>query len=385
MADDLKGLNVISFTTGHPCTDGRIYYKEAKSIASFGASLTILAPNIAAPPRQPRGENIKFKLFDIKKGLKNRLLFGHRIYRALEETPGDIIHCHEPDALFWALLLKKKRPSLKIIFDSHEMWGADLAKRLPPPFWESSQKGYELLESSMIKECAGAFGASIAITNYLGHYLPHNNLATIFNVPTKAAFPELKPAKLSEPIILVHEGSLSFNRGLKNMARAVNELSQKFNVQLKIVGDVFGAEKVWLENYIKEHKLQDVIVRTGWLPYEKVGAELASGHIGLNCHEYNPLNAIAAPNKCFNYMYYGLAQVAPYFPKSHYAILAKEGALLAFKPDDFSALLGALKKYLTDYAFLEETRKTALTLSKSKYRWEQMEKPLLEVYLNALS
>ena len=99
MADELKGLKVISFTVGHPCTDGRIYYKEAKSIAGFGASLTILAPNIAAPPRQPRGENIKFKLFDIKKGLKNRLLFGHRIYRALEETPGDIIHCHEPDAL----------------------------------------------------------------------------------------------------------------------------------------------------------------------------------------------------------------------------------------------------------------------------------------------
>jgi glycosyltransferase involved in cell wall biosynthesis len=384
MADDLKGLNVISFTTGHPCSDGRIYYKEAKTLAKFGASVTVLAPNIAKIPEQPLGENVTFKLFDIKKGLKNRFIHGHKIYRSLLNTDGDLIHCHEPDGLFWALLIKRKRPNLKIIFDSHEMWGADLAKRLPPMLWNSSQKGYELFESNMIRECDGAFGASLAISNYLSHHLPHNNLATIFNVPTKVAFPELEPAKLQEPIILLHEGSLSFNRGLKNMAMAVNELKNDYNIKLKIVGDVFGEEKAWLEKYIKNHKLENIIQRTGWLPYEKVGPEIASGHIGLNCHEYNPLNAIAAPNKCFNYMYYGLAQVAPDFPKSHYAILAKEGALESFKADNYKSMLEAIKKYLNNYSLLEKARQTALKLSKEKYRWEHMEKPLLDVYRHAL-
>ena len=196
--------------------------------------------------------------------------------------------------------------------------------------------------------------------------------------------PRPTPEQIFEKLDADHDGSLTFERGLRPMAEAVRILSAKHRVVLKIVGDVFGAEKAWLESFIAKHRLEQVVVRTGWLPYEAVGKAISTCHIGLIWFLPSPNHRIAAPNKCFNYLLYGLPVVAPGFPQSHFAVLEREGCARLMDPTSPEACAEALSKMIADRAGTEGMAARSRALSREKYRWEHMEPVLLDLYRRVL-
>ncbi len=64
------------------------------------------------------------------------------------------------------------------------------------------------------------------------------------------------------------------------MVAAINCLRDK--VRLRIVGDVFGEERRWLNKEIEAKKLDNSITITGWLPYEKINETIKECHVGFN-------------------------------------------------------------------------------------------------------
>ncbi len=382
--NELAGLKVAMFTTGHSCLDDRIYYKEAKSLEKFGANVNIIYPKNSSSKEPPADESISFSPYPLAKGVKNRLLFGHKIFKHLMDFSFDIIHCHEPDALYLALLAKRERPKTKVIYDSHEMWGATFATHFKKPCWKVAEYLFDRGEILGLCHVDGAIGAALPISEYFKKYIK-KPVVTIFNVPTSSVFPPLEPAPLTgDKFILVHDGHLTFDRGVKTIATAVHLLASEYDISLKIVGDAFGPPGAWLNNFIARYNLENIITKTGWLPYEEVGQAIASGHIGLSGLTRNPNLNICAPNKCFNYMYYGLAQVGPFLPRSHYKILADEGCALLYEPDNPEDLAKAIKRYLDDKTLLKAQRQQAFTLARQKYCWEQMEPLLLKFYQEVL-
>lgn len=378
----MKGLKVCLATSGHNATDDRIFYKEARSLAKAGADVILLCAQGKKPPDRPDG--VRILNYDGGGRLKDRMLTIGRLEWAVTDLKCDVVHCHEPDSLIAALRVKKKT-GINVIFDSHEMWAGSLAGRYPRPFWPAVAAAYRVFERRWVAGCDAAIGASHAITDCLAESLGPERTATILNVPAVDVFGECAPAPWGDATMICHEGHLTFARGLKTMVRAVRRVSERDAVVLKIVGDVYNREQEWLEAYIGKHGLQDTIVRTGWLPYREVGQAIAPCQIGIIGFQPHPNHWIAAPNKCFNYLLYGLPVIGPDFPQSHFAILAREGCAVLANPVSPDSYAAAITRMIADRAATNRMADVARRLSRKKYRWEHMEPVLFDLYRRVVS
>ena len=379
---NLAGIRVCMATSGHAPDDDRIFFKEARTLAKAGADVVVLCARNQPVPAATDG--VRFARYDGGGGLKSRLFTIGRLAAALGEQSCDVIHCHEPDGLVAALRVKR-RLGTKVIFDSHELWAGVAAVRFPRPWWPLVMAAYRHFERRWVAQCDAAIGASQAITDYLASILGAERVATLLNVPVAEIFGEGAARSWGEETVLCHDGSLTFVRGLKTMAEAARILSARHRIVFKIVGDVFGDEREWLEDFVARHHLEQVIVRTGWLPYAEVGRAIASGHIGLVAFLPNPNHRIAAPNKCFNYLLYGLPVVGPDFPQSHFAVLAREGCAVLADPASPEAFAAAVEGLITRRAETLRMSAVARELSATKYGWRHMEPVLLDLYQRVLA
>lgn len=368
-------------TSAHPADDDRIFFKEARTLVRAGADVVVLCSHSKKPPIKTDG--VRFVRYDGGAQLKERALSIGKLAHAIAEQRCDVVHCHEPDALIAALRVKRQN-GVKVIFDSHELWSGVFGERFPKPCRPTVSAVYRFLERRWVAQCDAAIGASYAISEYLSSILCQKNVETILNVPVVDIFGEYENNEWAEETILCHDGSLTFLRGLRTMAEAVRILSERHRVVLKIVGDVFGEEKRWLDAFVAQHHLEDVIVRTGWLPYEEVGKAIAPCHIGLICFLPSPNHEIAAPNKCFNYLLYGMPIIGPDFPQSHFAIFNREGCGLLADPTSPHEYADAISEMITDRSQTVKMGGMARKLSKEKYRWEHMEPILINLYRRVL-
>ncbi len=375
--NDLSGIRICLATSGHEADDDRVFFKEARSLVRAGAEVTLLCAQGKKLPAQADG--VRFAQYPGGGGLKERLRTVGRLEAALAEQACDAIHCHEPDSLVAALRVKRRR-GVKVVFDSHECWAGVAAARFPRPLWPAAMAAYRACERRWIDQCDAAFGASLAISEDLAAVLGPERVATLLNVPAADVFGAGAAKAAGPETILCHDGTLTFARGLKVMAEAVRLAAQEHRVVWKIVGDVFGAEKAWLEAFVAKHGLERTIVRTGWLPYAEVGRAIAPCHVGLIGFLPSPNHEIAAPNKCFNYLLYGIPIVGPDFPRSHFAVLAREGCALLADSTSPEAYAAAIGRMIADQDGAARMAAAARRLSETKYRWEHMEPILCDAY-----
>jgi glycosyltransferase involved in cell wall biosynthesis len=364
-------------TSSHPADDDRIFFKEARSLVKAGAHVLLLCGEGKRPPQETFG--VRFASYYGGRKLLGRALTIRRLEEAIAERQCDIVHCHEADSLIAALRVKQ-RFGVRVIFDSHELWAGVMAERFPPAFRKLVGAVYGGFEQRWVAACDAAIGASNGISEHLSSMLGPERVATILNVPVVEVFGEQGDRAWGEETILCHDGCLTFERGLKTMAKAVRLLATRHKVKLKIVGDVFGEERRWLDSFVAKHHLERNIVKTGWLPYEDVGRAIAPCHIGLVCFLPSANHRIAAPNKCFNYLLYGLPVVGPDYPESHFATLKREGCAVLTDPTSPEVYAEAISKMILDRESTEKMAGISRMLSRSKYRWEHMEPVLFSLY-----
>ncbi len=378
----LAGLRVCLATSSHRPNDDRIYFKEARSLARAGADVVVVYPEGKGEP--PADDAVRFSSFQSTGTLRSRVTALQWLEAALRASRFDVIHCHEPDALVAALRVRKETGA-KVIFDSHEMWGAVLAGRLPRPLWGMAERAFKLLERRWLARCDAAIGASWAISEYLTSVLPPDRVVTILNVPVVDVFGEGGEKVWGDETILCHDGHLTFDRGLKTMAEAVRLLAGRHKVRFRIVGDVFGREREWLESFIQRHGLGGVIERTGWLPYNEVGKALAPCHIGLVALQRTPNNIVTSSNKVFNYLLYGIPFVGPEFRLSKQKLAREDRCGVLADSSSPRAYAAAIERLIQDRDGTKAMAQRALQASRQRYRWEHMEPVLLGLYDRVLT
>jgi glycosyltransferase involved in cell wall biosynthesis len=378
----LAGLRVAMATTGHKPLDDRIFFKEARSLAKAGAEVVLIHSDAFEPPDERDG--VVFQPYSGGGSLRRRLRTATVLARVLSQGRFDVVHCHEPDGL-WAALEARRRSPCRVIFDSHEMWGAVFAGRMPQRAWPTLEAAFGLVERRQVAQCDAAIGASWAITEHLTGILGAQNVVNILNVPVAEVFGATTEAKPSQPPLLVcHDGTLGFDRGLKTMAEALLLVSRDHPVRFRIVGDVFGAERTWLEHYSATHGLDTIIERTGWLPYHEVGAALAPCHVGLSALQYTPNNIVTSSNKVFNYLLYGMPFIGPTFRLSKQRMVRDDSCGLLADSSDPQSFAGALRSLIEDPGLYKQLAANAAEASRTKYRWEHMEPVLFDLYARVL-
>ncbi len=371
----LLPLTVCLLTSGHRPDDDRIYFKEGRSIAKRYRSVVITT---AFPDKVPADESrIRFIPFPRREGYRHRLATVRALVEAGVALKPDIIICHEPESLAAAVRIKAKT-GCTVIFDSHEMYSASIAERLPKALWDVTEFIARTIEKRYIARCDGAIGASWAISEYLASVIGATRVTTLLNVPASDVFGEQTRSEWGQETIFCHDGHLGFERGLKVMAEAIRIVSRTYPARLKIVGDVFGEERAWLDAFVAEHHLESVITRTGWLPYREVGRQIAECHVGLVCFQKSPNTIVTSSNKVFNYLFCGLPFIGPDYRLSAKQLVQEERCGILADTSDPVKYAEAMM-YMIEHR--EETKimaERALHASRTRFRWHHMEKELLE-------
>lgn len=99
-------------------------------------------------------------------------------------------------------------------------------------------------------------------------YLPNWNDDAISDVENS----KLKIENFEWPteFIVMFAGNLGFAQNMENLLAAANELKEQKDIHWVFVGD--GRKKPWMDDYVKEHQLEDTVHLLGRYPIETMGA-----------------------------------------------------------------------------------------------------------------
>lgn len=371
-------MTICLLSSGHKPNDDRIFYKEARSLAKYYENVWLISPYSQSIPANKDG--VKFlSIPTYTKTWVNRFKTMRDLYRAALNLNADVYHCHEPESLLVALKLKNSL-RCEVIFDSHEMYSASLSIRFPAYLRDYMIYAYKLYERTKVRRCDYVLGASWAISEYFASFMGSDSVQTILNCPLPEIFGDVPIKNWNEEIIVCHEGHLPFSRGLKTMVKAIEIVKRRHSIKFKIIGDVFGEEKTWLDSYVADHHLENIIERTGWLDYCNVGKALSNCHIGLIALQKLPNNIVTSANKEFNYMYFGIPFIAPDFRLSTNKLIAAERCGLSADSSSPEAYAQAISYLIENRSAAAEMGINARRASLQKYLWTHMEKKLIDVY-----
>lgn len=390
--------------TRHSLDDARVVHKEALSLKNAGHEvILVLSCNdefeyidnnnrVIAYGKYPNGEcrykGLKIFGFPKRTGLLGKWQTYKILSFFLAELKADIYHAHEPDlslgiALRAKNFLKTKGIKSYVIHDMHEYPPGQAYDKAKGVFKNIMRYIKILLDYYFVKNIDSIITANTIVRGYVLTLSYRKSIDVIYNAPILKLSPQLSPSvwDKNSKLMICHEGSLPFNRGLKELIGLVKEYKNK--IKLRIIGDVFGSEREWFEKEVKKHQLEKSIDVTGWLPYEQVGDALRGCHVGLILFDDIMNNRLAGPpNKLFNYMNAGLPVVSVDFPEMHH-IINEENCGILIK----GQVKNSLKSTINTLLNLEPKHLLLMGINgqraiRDRYSWEIMEKRLLNVYNN---
>ena len=371
----------------HCAKDDRIFYKEALSLKKHGfdvyylhgaepdGSIVDLGGNILNPNGEKEIDIDGIKIIGIPhaKGLIQKTLnkmnqsnFYKGIIKVGIELNADVYHAHEPQSLYIAQKIEENITT-KVIYDAHEPW-------------INAHKKDALLRTILLPKLKYLISAN-QITR--GDLVFHNHQIkseVVYNCSSPDVFfPEFNQEKLKTPVI-VHEGNMKFDRGLKEIIEVIKCLKPKHPaIKFKIVGETYNEERAYLASKIKEYALEDNIIETGWLTYENVGDELKNCSIGLITNTSIERNTLAGPaNKFFNYLTYGIACVAVDLPETT-ALLRNTKSGITIQERTIEKLSEAIDTLLADKDRLSNYCEKAYE-AYQQYNWKNEEQKLISFY-----
>jgi len=367
-------MRICMLTTTHRTYDGRIFEKEAKSLVKEH-EVTIIAPSDVSGVE----ENGGVRVVTIRKPASNLLhpVTIWRAFRACLKHECDVIHCHEPDALLVALLLKAVIGP-KVVYDIHEHWPSEIPFDLGLLNTTALTRFLESLLSPLELGLARFADAKIAVSESVAERFRGDGteLVIISNYSVADPMPPAPQVK-NEYNVMYMAGNMQIFHGIKECIQALSRVRMRFpDASLTLVGNVradIGAIAVGVDP-------RPEITLTGYLPYRGMYETLRTGSIGLLAFQPDYYNAyIGLPNKLFDYMLCGLPIVASDFPEIRRVVSDAECGLLVdpANPDAIAGAIIYLMEHPEEAQRMGENGRRAVL---EKYNWEEMEGRLLAMY-----
>ena len=194
-----------------------------------------------------------------------------------------------------ACYLASKFKNNELVYDSHELFTEvpELqGRKFVQNFWRK-------LEKIMLPKLKKAYTVSDSIAAY--YEKKYNiNMGVVKNVPYLAT--NNREEQISFPTtnkVLLYQGTLTENRGLKQTMLALNFIE---NVDLVIIG--YGKEAQELLDFAKNQSVSDRVHFLGRIAHEKLHNYTKNADIGILLEEPAGLSfKYALPNKLFDYIH----------------------------------------------------------------------------------
>ena len=369
-------MKICMLTTTHTPRDIRIFHKEAKTLSKY-FNVTIIAPN-EMEWREVKN-NVRIVTFRrARKTLHFLNLF--RLFRNGMRENACVYHCHEPDSLLVAIIIKIIKKNCKIIYDVHEHWPSEIAygwfkiktKILRRPF----EFLVDLIERTMVKFADGV----IVVSESVGERFRSKGYTLIENVPLLSF--SANPESLKDSDLVLMGGDLQSFHGLEEILSAMLEVKKSYpGIKLKIVGNI----KIDIKNIIIEKNLTDNVIFTGFLPLEDMYREISKAKAGIIILKNEYYNSyIGLPNKLFDYMLCGIPVIASDFPEIR-RVVRKARCGILVNPTDIKEIAEAILYLLNNPEIARKMGLNGRMFIEREMNWEKIEEKLLRVYKEILS
>ena len=300
-------MKICMLSSVHSADDIRIVEKEARSLARFGHSVTVVA---RAPAPRDRG-NIEFKVLELRSVTRWRRPFviGRASAALALSTKPDAVQFHDPELIPVALMLKKR--GCKVVYDVHEDVPADIHSKQWIPTWMRpvAARGAELVEQLTASRFDAIVAATPAIASRFRGYGARVSLVRNSVRLNEFIEPTISTRRRRQA---VYVGRITFDRGLATMV----ETCAMARLPLVLAGSIGAEESNWLK------KSSGDVLYKGRLGRSEIAALLNESLIGLNLLLPEPNYLYSLPTKLFEYMAAGLAVLTSDLPISRQIVEA---------------------------------------------------------------
>jgi glycosyltransferase involved in cell wall biosynthesis len=368
---------VCVLTSVHMPFDGRVFHKEAKSLARAGYEVVLIA-------RHDKAEivdGVRFvPLPEPKSRLQRMTHVLWRLYRLAVREDADVYHFHDPELLIVGLLLKLR--GKKIIWDVHEHYPNSILDKfwIAKPLRVATSKSFDLFESAVVRffdyviyttPCVGARYASAKVPSGRIENYPIIELSERFKSDPKDK--------------IIYLGGMSRIRGLIEVIEAFASVAPRHpDWQLLLVGScrpaTFDGE---LRDLARQRGVEDRVQFIAWVPYEEKERLSAQASIGVITYLPYSNNTSCLPNKLFDYMLVGLPVIASNFPLYEEVVERNRCGLIVdpAKPEEIANAMDYLIQHPREAREMGRNGRRAVL---EQYNWEAESNKLIEIYETVL-
>ena len=365
-------------TTVHVPFDGRIFHKEAKSLARAGYDVVLIA-------RHDKAETVGgvriVPLSEPRNRFQRMTSVTWRLYRLAVREDADVYHFHDPELMIVGLLLKAR--GKKVIWDVHEHYPNSIMDK----FWISKglrrcvSKSFDLFERAVVR----FFDLVIYTTPLVGARYEKLKVASarIENYPIvelSGTF-ERNPQKQ-----IIYLGVMARIRGLIEVVEAFAQVVAKHpDWQLVLVGASRPASfEDELRALARQHGIEKNVTFIPWVPYEEKERLTSSASIGVITYLPYSNNTSCLPNKLFDYMLVGVPVVASNFPLYREVVEPSRCGLIVdpTRPEEIAWAMTYLIEHPDEARAMGER---GLRAVRERYNWENQSHRLCRMYEILLS
>ena len=350
--------------------------KEALTLVKGGHRLTVVSCNEESSIdsfhsikifRVGKVSNWKGKM-SIRQLLKFWILSFHHL---ISTRNFDILHCHDFTGLLPGVCYKLFFPSMKIVYDSHEIYPDQVIEKI------GKLVGIPVLimEKFCMKFVNNVIGISKPQEELMKERYGIHEFLYLPNYPTKNEFfwEEMPPNKKTT---IIYAGGILPDRGYEQLVDAVAILSKnRDDFIVKLVGDGPLRQKIAKEVELKG--LTPFIEIIGFVHYSKVRDILNSADIGIGLYHPTPVTNYGLSNKIFEYIICELPLIFPYRRANAY-YLKKVGGIHV-NPHSSEDIAEKLEYLITHPEIRRNMKKASRNLA-SRCVWEAIEDQLLNLY-----
>lgn len=375
--------------------DDRIYWKEALSLQKAGYSVThisigtssfemltkegIQAIQIAQKRyfKNPYGDKA-FRLLTLKKSI------AQKVFEKASELKADVYHLHDLQLNKIGQKLKELPHRPKVIYDVHEPYPITLSTYLGKnPIIKVIYQLFRLFIHHWELSKARNYDQIIATEKIVARKFKNENP----NVPVEIIYnySELKvnqPAESKCEYDFIYCGGIMERRGVLQIIEAIKLLNEAgLPSRTLFIGPIKGAGlKSKIDQLIQTYQLSENITFQHSVPYDEVAEWYTKARIGFCLFNNTQVNHIIMPIKLFEYLVCGLPVICSNFGKMKEVTEANNTGIMV-DPDNPQELVRAMKELLTNQEKYNALQTNCLKAAPN-YRWEIMEKRLVELYKN---
>jgi glycosyltransferase involved in cell wall biosynthesis len=367
----------LHITTVHSRTDTRIFVKQTQTLASnLPHKVVLMVADGKGHLEEEKGRVSIIDLGHFSSSRSGRVLLGFwRAFYAIRKVEPDIIHFHDPELIPLGLLLKVI--GYRVIYDIHEDFPRALWYREYLPNGIKKPLGWIVEKAENF--AAKRLSALVVATPAIGKRFQKLNSSTtvVNNYPLYREFTPHQPVPwITRDRSIAYVGWIALKRGIIQMIRAMEYLSQSYGARLELAGNFYPPE---LENLVVKEVGWARTNHHGFLDRQQLTSLMGRVQAGLVLFHPNQSHLQAQPNKLFEYMAAGIPVIASDFPLWRKLITRHQCGLLV-DPLDPQAIAEAIEYVFTHPVEAQRMGERGKEAVEKFYNWEQEFEKLQKIY-----